>query len=290
MTSFAIAGVQLNASSADNIDAMARQIGIIARRFPWVDMIMFGELCALGANPRAAETLPGPVEERFCALARKHRVWLLPGSLYELKDGKIYNTAPVIDPHGKVVARYRKMYPFLPYERDIEAGREFVTFEIPNVAVFGVSICYDAWFPETTRTLVWQGAEIILHPSLTNTLDRDAELAIARASAAQNQCYFVDINSAGELAFGRSIVVGPEGDVIHLAGAGQEIIPVRVDLQRVRRTRAEGLHGLGQPLKSFRDGPADFPPYVQGPERSTMLRELGPLEKPGRSSVEDAAQ
>ena len=43
------------------------------------------------------------------------------------------------------------------------------------------------WFPETTRTLAAMGAEVILHPTLTDTLDRDVELAMCRAAAAQNQ-------------------------------------------------------------------------------------------------------
>ena len=122
----------------------------------------------------------------------------MPGSIYERDGDRIYNTAPVIDPDGKVVARHRKIYPFLPYERDVACGDAHTVFDIPDVGRFGVSICYDMWFPETTRALAWMGAEVILHPSLTNTVDRDVEIAIARASAATNQCYFIDLNCAGQ--------------------------------------------------------------------------------------------
>ena len=72
-----------------------------------------------------------------------------------------------------------------------------MVFDVPSVGRFGVSNCYDMWFPETTRTLAAMGAEVILHPSMTNTIDRDVELAIARTNAAINQCYFFDINVAG---------------------------------------------------------------------------------------------
>ncbi len=281
MSRFAIAGVQADFPVADNVDAMAREVAIVMARFPWVNMIVFGELAALGPRPEAAQPMPGPAEEHFRALARKHNVWLVPGSIYEMNGNRIYNTAPVIDPTGEVVARYRKMYPFQPYETGIEPGGEFVVFDVPEVGRFGVSICYDMWFPETTRTMAWMGAEVIIHPTLTNTIDRDVELSIARASAATNQCYFVDINSSGRLAYGRSIVVGPEGDVIHQAGTGYEIIPFEADLERVRRSRRNGLHGLGQPLKSFRDNPVEFPPYANG-RTSPVLKELGPLEIPPR--------
>jgi predicted amidohydrolase len=48
---------------------------------------------------------------------------------------------------------------------------------------------------------------------MTDTIDREVELAIARASAATNQLYFFDINGVGDGGTGRSIVVDPSGYV-----------------------------------------------------------------------------
>src|SRR3546814_18096694 len=110
------------------------------------------------------------------------------------------------------------------------------------------------WFPETTRSLASLGAEVILHPTLTNTIDRDAELAIARASAATNPFYFVDINVAGALGVGRSVICGPGGEVIHKAGSGREVIAFEVVFVHVRRCRARGWKGLGQPPPRRQDG------------------------------------
>ena len=45
-------------------------------------------------------------------MARHHRIWLVNGSMYERRDGGIYNTTSVIDPEGEIVGRYRKMFPF----------------------------------------------------------------------------------------------------------------------------------------------------------------------------------
>jgi deaminated glutathione amidase len=276
VTKFAIAGLQLELESKNNIDLLCEEIRIVRKRFPWVDMVMLAELASFGTGLKHAQTLPGTAEQHFCALARETGLWILPGSLYEKKDGKIYNTAPVINPGGEVVARCRKMFPFLPYEIDVASGEDFTVFDIEGVGRFGVSICYDMWFPETTRTLVSMGAEVILHPSLTNTLDRDAELAIARASAVTNQCYFFDINSAGRLAFGRSIIVGPGGEIIHQAGSGREIMPIEIDLDYVRRVRMRGWNNLAQPLKSFRDHKTPFAIY-QDTNNSPALAALGPL-------------
>jgi predicted amidohydrolase len=285
MTTFAIAGIQMDAPVADNLDRIGRQVDRTMARFPWIQMILFGELCVFGPRPSTAQSMPGPAEAHLCGLACKHGIWLVPGSMYELADGQIFNTSPVINPDGEVVARYRKMYPFLPFEKGVAGGAECLVFDVPEVGRFGLSICYDSWFPETTRTLAWLGAEVVLHPTLTNTIDRDLELSISRASAITNQCYFVDINSCGDLAYGRSLVVGPEGDVIHQAGDAQEIIPVIVDFARVRRTRRNGLLGMAQPLKSFRDAEHAFPPYAKG-AFSRPLESLGDLEMPGAGTKE----
>ncbi len=284
MTPMAIAGVQMQVSmSHSNIPAMRHKLDSLMFRYPWVQMVVFSELCAYGPDPRHAETLPGPAEGAFCEMAARHGVWLIPGSLFERVGHQIYNTAPVIDPSGTVVARYRKMFPFRPYEINIEAGTDFVVFDVPGIGRIGISICYDMWFPETTRTLAAMGAEVIVHPTLTDTLDRDVELSIARASAATNQCYFFDVNGVGEGGYGRSIIVGPQGYVIHEAGSSEEMMPVEVNLDRVRREREFGIHGLGQPLKSFRDRAVDFNVYRTEAFAYSYFHTLGPLEKPART-------
>ncbi len=280
MSHFAIAGLQLNLENGDNFERLADSAADTMQRFPWVQLIMFSELALTGWSAQP-QPLPGALEDQCRKLAKQLGVWLLNGSIYEKTAERNYNTATVIAPNGEVVGRYRKMFPFTPYEKGVAAGTNFLVFDVPDVGRFGVSICYDMWFPETSRTLAWMGAEVILHPTLTNTLDRDVELSIARATAATNQCYFFDINAASPLGYGRSIIVGPEGDVMHQGGSAQEVIALELDLGRVRRSRERGLLGLGQPLKSFRDCEIEFPPYGQDHTASLALRQLGPLEKPG---------
>ena len=285
MATFAIAGLQLEISGGDNLAQLRAEIGGVVARFPWVQMVLLGELAAHGSGTARAEPTAGPAEQEFCRIAKTLGIWLLPGSFYVREGGSVYNLMPVINPAGEVVARHRKMFPFMPYESGVTAGRDFVVFDVPAVGRFGVSNCYDMWFPETTRTLVTMGAEVILHPSMTNTLDRDVELAIARANAAINQCYFFDINVAGKLGRGQSIVCGPGGEVLHLAGSGREIVPVEVDLDYVRRVRRSGWHGLGQVLKSFRDRAVDFPVYANRQQQFKALSALGPLQLPTRQVI-----
>lgn len=279
MTTFNIAGLQLALpANQDNFAVIRQQVLAAKRRFPALDMLLLPELCTFGPAPRFAETLPGTTEDKYGELAIEAGVWLCNGSLFEREGDHIYNTSSVFAPNGKVHCRYRKVYPFLPYEEGISAGSQFKVFDIPGVGRFGLSICYDMWFPESIRALVWQGAEVILHPTLTNTVDRSIELAMARANAAMNQCYLVDINSAAGMGVGQSVIAGPGGEVLHQAGDQQEIIVLQLDLAYLRRVREQGWHTLGQPLKSFRDTPVVFPQYQQ--QRSEYLDKLGKLAKP----------
>ncbi len=282
MSYFAIAGIQMGVSAShNNLETMRFRLDTLMAIYPWVQMVMFSELAVCGPLPSNAQPLPGPIEEEFRKMAAKHYIWLIPGSMYESDGDKIFNTTMVINPDGEVIGRYRKMFPFYPYEVGISPGTEFLLFDVPDVGRFGVSICYDMWFPETSRTLAVQGAEVILHPSMTSTIDRDLELSIARVTAAINQCFIFDINGVGAGGYGRSVVCGPEGTVLYEAGSGEEMIPYEIDLERVRRSREKGMLRLGQPLKSFRDKVVDFSVYAPQ-AKHPYLDELGPLEKPSR--------
>jgi len=280
MSHFAIAGLQLELSGKDNRYLIQKEIESVKRRFPWVQMIVLGELATYGADPAASQTLPGKAEDLYCQVAKDNNIWLIPGSILEKKNDKTYNTASVIDPSGTVIARYRKMFPWCPYEKGITAGEDFLVFDVPDIGRFGVSICYDQWFPETTRNLAWLGAEIILCPTMTGTIDRELELCMARANAISNQCYFFNINVAGALGNGKSIVVGPDGAVLHQAGERNEVIPIEIDLAHLRRVRERGVFGLCQPLKSFRDSTMAFPAYDDGKRNSPALDKLGKLQVP----------
>ncbi|MBZ0268464.1 carbon-nitrogen hydrolase family protein [bacterium] len=285
MKPFAIAGMQLDLSAVrENVTHMGTRLDVLMSVYPWVQMVVFSELAPYGPLLSNAQEFPAPAEETFKAWARKYGVWLLPGSMFEKTASGIYNTTMVIDPAGNVVGRYRKMFPFRPYEEGVESGTEFLVFDVPEAGRFGVSICYDLWFPETARTLAAMGAEVILHPTLTGTIDRDVELAIVRATAAQNQCFIFGINGFGDCGNGRSIIVGPAGEVLYQGQSAAEAIPFEIDFDRVRRSREVGLRGLGQQLKSFRDRAVEFSVYSPQGRAWPYLNSLGPLAKPDRGS------
>ena len=262
MTAFAIAGIQMPVSiREDNIGRMEWYADHLRKRFPWVRMLLFSGLAAFGPDPVIAVPLHGEVEARLCAIAERNGLWLIPGSLFEARGECVFNTSPVIAPDGSIVARFDAMFPFRPHETGVSAGQDFVVFDVPDAGRFGISISYDIWFPETVRQMVAMGAEVILHPTMTGTIDRDMERAIVRASAVTNQCYIFDINGVAAGGCGRSTVVDPAGYVLHEAGTGTEIMPIMIDFDKVRFEREHGLRGFGEILKSFRDRKVDFPVY-----------------------------
>ncbi|MCL4531025.1 MAG: carbon-nitrogen hydrolase family protein [Chloroflexi bacterium] len=289
---FGIAGVQMTVIPWDadaTVEKMADVSINISKSFPWVNMVIFHELIVPGLVQfvsteksdtwrKNAEPIPGPLTERLCMLARRTNQWLVPGSMYELDGDKLYNTAIVISPEGKIVAKYRKMFPWLPYESSTTPGEEFCVFDIPNIGRFGLCICYDMWFPEVSRQLTWMGAEVILQPTLTPTSDRELELVMARANALFNQCYFISINGVGMWGGGRSTFVDPDGRVLQEASTNQTFMTEMIDLDYVTRTREYGTLGLAQTLKQLRDSGQHFSMYDDGNLAKGGFSNLGAIK------------
>lgn len=284
MTQFAIGGIQMHLGMHDNMPEMKKRLAIMMHLYPWVEMVVFSELCHSGPNPASAQPMGGQYETECQELAQKYGIWLIPGSYYEQgnQEGVLYNTAPVINPKGEIITRYRKMFPFTPYEDHTTPGSEVCVFEVPQVGKFGMSICYDIWFPELTRQMVAQGAEVIINPVMASFVDRHADLIIAQASAVMFQSYVFAINGLMAGGNGYSRVIDPAGQLLHDGCVNEEMIPIEVDFENLRRQRRQGVLNMGQPLKSFRDTAMRFPIYGEQGHQSDYLSSLGPLEKPAR--------
>jgi predicted amidohydrolase len=269
-----VAGIQMEIRDRkDHQTEMARAVKKVSRCFPWVELILFSELCVFGGDPSRAEAIPGPITDTLCDLAAKYGKWLVPGSLYE-KDGDfLYNTSVVISPTGEIKAKYRKLFPWRPLETN-SRGEDFCVFDIPARGRLGLAICYDQWFPEVIRTLVWMGAEVILHPTMTSTSDRVLELVISQANAIFNQVYFLSVNGLRDGGTGRSIFVNPDGRVLQTAGESETILTEVLDLDHVARTREFGTLGLSQTLKELRDFPYEFPIYKEGVAVGEVFKKL----------------
>ncbi|WP_037607127.1 carbon-nitrogen hydrolase family protein [Streptacidiphilus rugosus] len=261
MRTLAIAALQ-TAPVAHDLEAswlrFAEQVRTTRALFPHVQLVVVPELFLAAEGPllrpapddwmeRAAVGVPGPLTDRLAALAVETGLWLVPGTVFErTPEGVIHNTALVISPEGAIVARYRKVFPWQPYEA-AEPGDAFTVFEMPGVGTVGLAICYDGSFPETMRQLAWLGAEVVIQPTLTTTRDREMELVCARANAWTNQLYVVNVNAADPAGVGASAIVDPEGMVRQQAGSGEEVLVDVLDLDAVTRVRRFGSAGINRP-------------------------------------------
>ncbi|MDV3126135.1 carbon-nitrogen hydrolase family protein [Mycobacterium sp. 21AC1] len=223
--------------------------------YPEIHLFGTEETESLGA---AAEPLDGPLIAALGGVAAAADAWLVPGSVLELGEhGEFFNTAPVFAPDGRLVASYRKMFPWRPFEK-FTPGNRFVTVDIPDVGRLGLSICYDAWFPELSRHLAWMGAEVIVNLVKTTTPDRHQELVLARANSIVNQVFTVSVNCAGPVGMGRSIIVDPEGAVLQESpDEAPGVLCQHIDFEAVAAVRERGTAGTNRMWDQF--GPSDSP-------------------------------
>tara|TARA_B100000575_G_scaffold91320_1_gene72582 strand:- start:19848 stop:20687 length:840 start_codon:yes stop_codon:yes gene_type:complete len=241
------------------------------------DIVALSELAVGGAGALKKEFYIENFIEFFQSLAKEKQTWIIPGTFYEQTNNNIFNVAPVINSKGEIVTKAYKMFPWLPYEENVSLGNEMCIFDFPGFGKIGIHICYDLWFPESARMMALNGALAIINPTLTPTIDREIETIMARSTAAQQQLYYIDINSCGEQGCGLSIAVNPDGEVLHESHNSEDIFNVELSNNKVLKSRKYGMFNLGQPLKSFRDHPLFENSYKMDNE---YLNSLGKLKKP----------
>ena len=194
---------------------------------------------------RCAQPFDGDLVATMRQAARDAGVWLHAGSFVErADDGRLFNTAFVVDDAGEVRARYRKLhlFGFRGGEASVFAGGEdVVTCETP-FGVLGLATCYDLRFPELFRALVDAGATCCVLPAAWPERRVAHWQVLTRARAVEDQLVVVAPNAAGVQGSvrmaGLSTVVDPWGDELAEAGPdAAEVLHVDVDLDEVAGVR-----------------------------------------------------
>ncbi|WP_454763511.1 carbon-nitrogen hydrolase family protein [Cupriavidus campinensis] len=195
----------------------------------------------------------GPVQRFLADAARRHRIWLVGGTLpmWCGDEGRVYNASLVFDPRGERVARYDKIHLFgftkgtesYDESRTILAGTEPVAFDAPCGRV-AMSVCYDLRFPELYRQLAADGAtNLILMPAAFTYVTGQAHWEILlRARAIENQCYVLAAAQGGKhengrRTWGHSMLVDPWGEVLGVLPEGEGVVAGVVDPARLAEVR-----------------------------------------------------
>ena len=275
MNKINLAALQLQLDKTDNLDFLLSELNDLVKSKDDLDIIILSELAVGGAGAKNCNHPLSKYEKIFSEFAKNNSIFLIPGTFYEEDEDKVFNVAPVFNREGKLIAKAKKIYPWLPYELDVDSSDEVCVFNFEDKGNIGIHICYDLWFPETARALAIAGAELIINPTMTPTKDRDVETIMVQATAAQQQCYYVDINGSGEQGNGKSLICDYEGSIIDNANNENKILEAEIDFDKVKEARKKGFMGLGQPLKSFRDNPFNPIKYMN----KEYLDSLGDLKK-----------
>ena len=202
----------------------------------------------------AAEPPDGPSNAALAALAARHRIYVLAGSLYEPsgRQDHYFNTSVLFGPDGRPLATYRKIHLFdavsgtTAYRESghLVPGSQAVLAQVDGVGV-GLSICYDLRFPELYRTLALRGARLMLVPSAFTAHTGEAHWEVLlRARAIENACFViapdqVGTHLPGRSCWGHSMIVDPWGTVLAVAEDGPGLCIADLDLAAVDRVRAQ---------------------------------------------------
>ena len=192
----------------------------------------------------------GPIQEFLASTARRHRIWLVGGSvpLMASVPDKVRNSCLVYDDGGKLVARYDKIHLFgfemgsesYSEPRTIEPGKDVVTFDSPFGRI-GLSICYDLRFPELYRAM--KDVDLILAPSaFTETTGRAHWETLIRARAIENLAYVLAPAQGGyhvnkRETHGDTMLVDPWGVVLDRLPRGSGIVIGDIDHAHTRKLR-----------------------------------------------------
>jgi predicted amidohydrolase len=189
------------------------------------DLLVFPELALTGYFMQSrsmtqdlAEEYPnGETFDFFRTVAQRGDGAVVFGFAERAGD-KVYNSAAMVFPDGTSTL-YRKTHLFFLEKQWYDPGDTgFGVFEFRGVKI-GMMICFDWYFPESARTLMLRGAQIICHPSnLVLPYCQDAMIT----RCLENRVFAITCNRTGteqlagkELRFtGCSQVVGPGGDVL----------------------------------------------------------------------------
>ena len=179
----------------------------------------------LGMQKVEANTLEGSASVMMSKKAKEYGMYIVSG-LYSWKGDTLKNVAVLYDREGRMQGIYEKVQlPDSETEMGAVPGTEFPVFET-DFGKIGILICWDIAFPEISRILALNGAEILFCPiwgDLHGTTD--AWKVTTRSRAIDNGVYFVTSKYDGN-----SLIVNPEGEILDESGEQGTLLTKTIDL------------------------------------------------------------
>lgn len=193
----------------------------------------------------------GPIQAFLSKMAKKHKIWLVGGSVPLMSNfpNKVRNSCLVYDDKGKLTARYDKIHLFgldlgnehYHEEKTIESGSEIKVVDTPFGKI-GLSICYDLRFPELFRAM-GEVNMIVIPAAFTETTGKAHWETLLRARAIENLCYVLapaqgGYHLSGRETHGNSMIIDPWGVVLDRLPRGSGVVIATMNPQYQASLRA----------------------------------------------------
>jgi len=196
-----------------------------------------------------AEKINGDFISALSNSAKKNKINVV-ATIYEIintnkQNQKVFDTAVIINERGKIQSVYRKihLYDALGFKesKKLLAGNIIEKPTRTSVGNLGLQICYDMRFPEISRILTVNGANILVSPSawVAGFMKQEHWEIMLKSRAIENGVYVIAPNQLGNIYCGHSMVIEPFGaTVIDLGNReGMEILDIdNSRIETVRRT------------------------------------------------------
>jgi predicted amidohydrolase len=178
----------------------------------------------LGMTKVEANSLDGSASKMMAKKAKEYGMYIVSG-LYHWASDTLYNVAALYDRQGNIQGVYKKVQlPDSETEAGAVPGNSFPVFTT-DFGKIGILICWDMAFPEVSRILAVNGAEMLLCPIWGDVRGNESWKTIARARAMDNGVYFIT-----SIFDGHSLIVNPAGDVLQESGKQGTLITTEVDM------------------------------------------------------------
>ena len=210
-----------------------------------------GEARALAETPNARRPAEGPGLAALGAWAKARGTWAVAGFPERAGGGRVFNSAALVGPDGRVHDVYRKIHLFDAEKRWFAPGDRAPRVTRAGALRIGMLVCYDWRFPEIARVLALAGADLLAHPS--NLVVPALAQQAMRVRALENRVWAVTANRVGAdvrpgvtLGFtGRSQIVDPNGRLVAAAGPrAPRALVAAVDPARARDKRFTARNDL----------------------------------------------
>ena len=187
-----------NIENSHNVDVVVTPEGFLDGYVSTEKSVTKGDMVKYAINPVTSK-----YTHEVSNWAKRNKAWFFYGCTRKVADG-VFNTALIYNRAGFLVGMYDKLH-IQTHDYKYIPGKHLNVYE-SDFGLFGVMICADRRWPETTRTLTLKGARVIFNP--TYGMHGDLNLCMMRTRAYENGIFIIFTHP------GQSLITGPKGDIV----------------------------------------------------------------------------